>query len=268
MRAMRKRRPGPLAALAAAALAGCAATGQEASRAPETGAAPGEAPLPEIAVPLFDAETAAIDGWRLVPIWREMEFLMRALEGEVAFGAVAEGASAALVREVSIDPENCPVVEWSWRVESLPAEAELSSRESEDVAASIILAFGDPGSFLNPDPVPTLRYVWATDANPTETVIDSPYYPGTLRSLVVRSGPERLGGWVTERRDLAADYEAAFGEAPSDDIEVVALFTDSDHGGDRVEAFYRAGRAMCLEAPEGPSIFASRGGPEGPTAGR
>ncbi len=237
--------------------AGCAARPDpEAARPPEAAAIPAdEAAQPEIIVPIFAAADALEESWRKFRIWREMEFTLAIADGGVAIEAVAEGASAGLARGVEIDPEICPVLEWRWQIEALPSDADLSSRAREDVTASLIVAFGDPGVFTNPDPVPTLRYVWSTPDNPVETVVDSPYFPGVLRSIPVRSGPEGLGEWVTERRDLVADYELAFGEPPEDKIEVFALFTDSDHGGERVTARYGWARVLCTEAPAEPSLF-------------
>ncbi len=252
------RDPTPIrrAALLSAALAaaGCAALPE-----PETAAPPATgteaAAAADVVVPIFAASDALEEQWRKFQIWREMDFTLAVADGEVAIEAVAEGASAGLARTVDIDPETCPILEWRWQVENLPSDADLASRAREDVSASLIVAFGDPGVFANPDPVPTLRYVWATETNPPGTVVDSPYFSGVLRSIPVRSGPERLGEWVTERRNLVADYERAFGEPPESDIEVVALFTDSDHGGERVTARYRWARSLCTEAPEPPSIF-------------
>lgn len=243
------RRPATLAALALGLglVAACAERQPTAVAVP-----PAAADHPR---PLFVAGDAVEKDWRKFRIWREAEFSLVALDGEVAIGAVAEGASAGLARRVEIDPDTCPEIEWSWRVDRLPGNAELSSRSSEDVAASLIVAFGDPGVFANPDPVPTLRYVWATTANAVGEVVESPYFPEALRTVVVRSGAEGVGQWFTERRDLRADYERAFGEPPEDRIEVIALFTDSDHGSDRVEAFYRWARVLCTAPEEPPSIF-------------
>jgi hypothetical protein len=145
-------------------------------------------------------------------------------------------------------------VEWRWRVDALPATADLSSREAEDVAASILFVFGDPGSLSLPKPKPTLRYVWATETDAAETVVASPYI-GTLRSLVARSGPARLGEVVTERRDLLADYARAFGGPPTEPVEVVAVFTDGDHGKGPVAAWYLDATALCSEAPDPDAIL-------------
>ncbi|MEO0762942.1 MAG: DUF3047 domain-containing protein [Pseudomonadota bacterium] len=251
----RRHRGGPGAwtvapALALAALAGCAA---ETARLAE---APADAPPGSVAVPLFAPAEALEQEWRRVPVWRQAEFALVADEGEVAIAASARGASAALLTRAEIDTRTCPLVEWRWRVNAMAEPSDLATREAEDVPASLLFAFGDPGSLLNPDDVPTLRYAWATETNPVGSVIDSPYFPGILRTIVVRSGTEAMGRWVRERRDLAADYEIAFGTPPEGPVEIVALFTDSDHGEEReAEALYGPAVLLCTEAPEPPSIF-------------
>ncbi|MEM6487994.1 MAG: DUF3047 domain-containing protein [Pseudomonadota bacterium] len=208
--------------------------------------------------PIFAPASALETEWRRVTVWRDAPFALTAEDGEVVIAAQATGASAALVTKTEIDVERCPVVEWRWRVDAMALPADLSSRQAEDTPASIILAFGDPGSLLNPDEVPTLRYAWASETNPVGAVVDSPYFPGILRTVVVRSGPPQPGVWVTERRDLAADYEAAFGSPPRAPVEVVALFTDADHQEDgRAEAFYGPLTALCTEPADPPSIFDS-----------
>src|SRR3546814_20001910 len=74
--------------------------------------------------------------------------------------------------------------------------------------------------------VPTLAYVWTSSQLPEDAVVDSPYHPGTVRSIVLRSGGEHLGRWVEERRNVLDDFRKAFGREPPDAVEVVALFTD------------------------------------------
>ncbi|MEO1775885.1 MAG: DUF3047 domain-containing protein [Pseudomonadota bacterium] len=234
--------------LAAATLAGCVG-------APRQIVPVAEGPEAEIVLPLFDAADALTGEWRHVRIWKENTFdLIPDGEG-VAIRATGNGSSSGLVRYMEIDTAICPVIEWSWRVDSLPPDADLTIKDQEDVAAAIFFVFGDPGPLGAPAPVPTLRYVWATEANPENQVIDSPYLPGVLRSVVVESGTANLGAWVTERRSIAADYEAIFGEQPEGPVEVFALFTDNDHTEAPTVAQYRWARARCTEEPDGPSIF-------------
>lgn len=237
-----------LATLAALAL--LAACAREPATAPEPTAPPGEIPFV-----LFEASDALVEDWQKFDIWRNTTFDLVPAGDAVAIRARAEGASGVLARRLKVNPETCPQLEWTWAIEGLPSTADLSSKESEDMAAALFVAFGDPGVFSNPAPVPTIRYVWATTTDAKGSVVPSPYFPASIRSIVVRSGDEAVGERVTERRDLLSDYAAAFGGVPENNIEVFALFIDSDHGEEPLEARFLSARALCLEKPEPPSIF-------------
>ncbi len=149
------------------------------------------------------------------------------------------------MRRVEIDTDQCPEIEWSWSVSVLQPSADIRIREREDVAASIFLLFGDPGFVFDPSPVPTLRYVWTNERVAVESVIDSPYMPGTVRSLVVRSGIHGSGQWTTQKRDVGRDFRTAFGYAPPGPVRAVAIFTDNDQTGEDVEAYYEWARVLC-----------------------
>lgn len=46
--------------------------------------------------------------------------------------------------------------------------------------------------------------------------------------VVVRVGVDPLGQWVEERRNVVADYRAAFGEDPPG-VSALAIMTDTDN---------------------------------------
>ncbi len=226
---------------ALALVAGCADQTQRAQTSAGAGALQ--------AYPIFTAADALDKSWLHFKVWHETEWRLVPLDDEVVISATGEGSSSGLARWVEIDTDDCPMLDWTWRVDALPAQADLSRRDREDVAASLFLAFGDPGSLSNPKAVPTIRYVWATEANAVGEVIDSPFFPGTLRSIVVRSGADALGSWVTEKRDLREDYRLAFGAPPPEPIQAFALFTDNDHLEEPVQAYYRSAAVLCSRPP-------------------
>lgn len=238
------------AAMAALALSLLLAAGCEREAEPPPVAAAGE---PHI-LPVFEAADALRREWQHVSIWGETDWSLAGIDGEVVIEAVGRGTASALARWIEIDTGHCPVVEWSWRVDALPAGGDLSVGEREDVAASLMFVFGDPGALSNPKPVPTIRYVWASANNAVGEIIDSPFFPGTLRNIVVRSGRGALGRWVTERRNLYDDYSRAFGEAPAEPVEVFALYTDNDHLEERTVARYRWARMRCTRPPANPLL--------------
>jgi hypothetical protein len=62
-------------------------------------------------------------------------------------------------------------------------------------------------------------------------------YSVRAHMIVVESGAERVGEWQVERRNLLADYEKAFGEAPPR-ISGVAIMTDTDDTGESATAWF------------------------------
>lgn len=194
---------------------------------------------------LFSAAHAIQDQWQHMPLRGETEYRIALMDGRIAIRAVGQQSASGLIRRVTIDPAKCPIVEWSWSVTRLQEDADLYVKEKEDVAASVFLLFGDPGFLFDPKPVPTLRYVWTNGKVPIEAIVDNPYLPGIVRSIVVESGTERIGTWVTERRNVVEDFLNAFGYRPTERIHAVALFTDNDQTQEPVEAYYGSGRMLC-----------------------
>lgn len=196
-------------------------------------------------MPLLNVATVIQDGWMELPLRGTTKYRITTVDGRVVIQATGRNAASGLIRLVQTDTARCPVISWSWRVDTLQKDADLRIKDKEDVAASIFLLFGDPGFLVNPDPVPTLRYVWTNKKFPIEAVIDNPHLPGVVRSVVIRSGEEHLGQWMTERRNVIDDFEIAFGQPPPDTIHAIVLFTDNDETKQPVEAYYEWIQAIC-----------------------
>lgn len=197
-------------------------------------------------VHLFAPERALVDGWRHVELEGATEWRIVGLEGETAIRARAEGTASGLIRQVAFPVPPCSVAEWRWRVDVLPAGADLRERSRDDVGAAVFFVFGDPlAGGLLPHPVPTLRYVWTSARHAPGEVIASPYLPDHVRNVVLRSGEDELGRWVREERNLAADFQRAFGHPPGNPVEGVALFSDADQTAGATEAYFGAGRVRC-----------------------
>lgn len=68
------------------------------------------------------------------------------MEGSVpVLKAVAQGSASGLIRRVSIDPREYPVVEWRWKVENLIRGADPRTKEGDDFPVRLYVAFAyDP----------------------------------------------------------------------------------------------------------------------------
>ncbi len=194
---------------------------------------------------LFSASTVIEDEWQQLRFQGTTQYRVESYRGRLAISARGRKSSSGLMRRVEFDTERCPELEWSWSVTVLQPSADIRIREREDVAASVYLLFGDPGFVFDPSPVPTLRYVWTNERIAVESVIDSPYMPGMIRSLVVQSGIHRSGQWSLQRRNVDRDFRTAFGYAPPGPVRAVAILTDNDQTGEEVEAYYEWARVLC-----------------------
>ena len=194
---------------------------------------------------LFSAATTIQDQWQHLPLRGTTEYQLAVMDGQLGIRAIGRKSASGLIRRVSVDPEKCPIIEWSWGVKRIQPDADLHVKEAEDVAASMFLMFGDPGFLFDPKPVPTIRYEWTNDRLPVDAIIDNPYLSGTVRSIVVESGDKQAGAWVIERRNMSKDYEKAFGYPQKKNIQAIALFTDNDQTLQPVEAYYGLARVVC-----------------------
>lgn len=216
-------------------------------------AAAGKSPAEEgVSSYLFQAENTIQDGWFHMRMRGQTDYQLTIFDESVAIRARGQDSASGLIRSVDIDPAACPEIEWAWAVTKLQQKADLHEKQGEDVAASLFLMFGDPGLYSDPDPVPTLRYVWTTDHVEQDEVIDNPYLSGFVKSIVVHVTPQYNAleasskTWSVEHRNIYEDFLLAFGYPPVDRLQAIAIFSDNDQTHEPVEAFYGWAQVNCF----------------------
>jgi Protein of unknown function (DUF3047) len=208
------------------------------------------------------AEKNFSTGWRHFPLPGKTATVydFGRKDGREALTANAGISASIMRREVSIAAANLNVVHFSWQVPELIQGADLAERDLDDSPVRIVLVFeGDKSKFsaknamlselahvMTGEPLPyaTLMYVWCNKRQPGSVVIN----PRTdrIRSVVVESGSKNLRQWLDYQRNIRADYEKAFGEAPGNLISV-GIMTDSDNTKTQATAAY--GNVVFVEKP-------------------
>ncbi|MDB5874068.1 MAG: hypothetical protein JWQ07_3510 [Ramlibacter sp.] len=172
-------------------------------------------------------------------------------DGRDAMAVLATSSASMLRTRVRIEPAELRSVRFSWKVPQLIAGADMASREADDSPVRIVLFFEGDRSRLAPRdamlaelvrsvtgeemPYATLMYVWCNKREPG-TVIPSPR-SSRIRTLVVESGTRKLNEWLDYERDIRADYERAFGEAPGA-LLGIGIMSDSDNTRATTQAWY------------------------------
>jgi len=94
-------------------------------------------------------------------------------------------------------------------------------------------------------PIATLNYIWGTKT-PVGTIVENAF-TDLARMIIVESGPQKIGEWLDEERNVYEDYKKAFGEEPPM-INGVAIMSDTDNTKERATAYY--GDIMFLRAKQ------------------
>lgn len=146
------------------------------------------------------------------------------------------GSDNFIIKKVKIDITEYPYLNWKWRANTLPQEGDESQKSTCDMAASVIVVLR--ASKWRPQ---SIKYTWSTTL-PRHTISKSPYsfWPSRTDIIVMQSGEENIGEWVTEKINVLEHYKTLYKKKKvrTKDIEAFAIMTDSDNTNSLSEADY------------------------------
>ncbi|MBN4664050.1 DUF3047 domain-containing protein [Pandoraea nosoerga] len=173
-------------------------------------------------------------------------------DGIAVIRARVDGSASGIAQKLDIPVYAGTKLAWRWRADALPADADIRTKRFDDAPVRIALAFdGDSGKLTVQDhlhrelarlvsgrdlPYATLIYTWGDGKFAKDEIIANPY-TGRIRSVVVERGEANLGKWLVYSRDIASDYERAFGEPPGRLIGI-AIMSDGDNTQSKYTAWY------------------------------
>jgi hypothetical protein len=137
-------------------------------------------------------------------------------------------ASFSLERGVDVDLAQTPVLSWRWKVTKLPPTGDFRRSSTDDQAAQVLVAFSDRR---------VLTYIWDTTAPKGIAQSASSIPLVHVFAVVCQSGAADANRWIEEKRDVAADYQRAFGKsAPR--VKGLRLQINSQHTGSLAESYF------------------------------
>jgi hypothetical protein len=193
------------------------------------------------------------DGWKpltfkKIPKQTAYELIK---DGEaVVVKAVSDASASGLTKAINIDPKEYPIVRWRWKVENVLKHSDVTRKDGDDYPARLYITFAyDPdkvslgkklrfkaGQAIFGDiPIGALNYIWDTNAS-IGTIVENSY-TDFAQMVVVESGTQKVGRWVSEERNIYEDYKQAFREEPPL-MNGVAIMTDTDNTKEQATAYY------------------------------
>ncbi|HEU4341147.1 MAG TPA: DUF3047 domain-containing protein [Candidatus Binatia bacterium] len=153
--------------------------------------------------------------------------------GQLVLRLRSKGGNSTISRDlrVGVDLAETPILEWSWKVITLPTDGNACQKSTDDQAAQVYVAW-----LRSPESVRSriIGYVWDSTA-PVGTICKS-QKTSTVTYVVLRSGSDDLGKWITERRNVVEDFHRIYGEAP-DNPTALSLSIDSDDTRSSADSF-------------------------------
>jgi hypothetical protein len=159
-------------------------------------------------------------------------YSLKRSDGRLALRAESNAAASGLYRKVNVDLDKTPVLNWTWKVDNVLAGADEHIRAGDDYSARVYVVFSGGPRFWR---TRAINYVWS-NKQPVDSIWPNAF-TGNARMIAVESGTGRVEQWVSERRDVRADYQRLFGEKPGR-VDAVAIMTDTDNTGATAAAWY------------------------------
>jgi hypothetical protein len=145
--------------------------------------------------------------------------------------ASATNSNSALMVKLNFKPSAHMFVSWRWKIDHTPPGASDRTVHDYDHAARLIVAFD---TFIGPPR--SIDYFWA-NTEPIGTAMPHPLM-GRAQMLVLESGNGRAGEWITEKRDVSADWRRLFPGKTMPKIVGIGVLTDTDSTHTQVTASY------------------------------
>lgn len=196
---------------------------------PFSAAAPGEPPTP----------------WKFATLPNKVptRFSIVELGGAKVLKVEAEDSYGNLVHPMHVQVGAGSMLSWRWRVDKLVDEADLKIRGGDDAPAKLCVFFAFDAAKLplgertklalahastgQDVPTQTLCYVWDNKL-PVDTAMANAFTK-RIRMIVLQSGAGKLAQWVTQRRNVVADYQRMFADESEGKVpEVVGIAVSAD----------------------------------------
>ena len=146
--------------------------------------------------------------------------------------ASTQGQASGLFKEVAINLDETPFLNWSWQVNTLFKGNDERSKEGDDYAARIYVLVSGGVFFWN---TKAINYVWSSNQ-----AVGSEWpnaYTSNAKMLAVQSGDIKTGQWVNERRNIREDFKKLFGDDVTQ-IDAVAVMIDGDNTGQSATSYF------------------------------
>ena len=183
-----------------------------------------------------EGQSGVPDGWQKQN-WGspKYDFTIVSESGERALRLKSNNDSSTISKEIKVDVREHPILQWRWRIVTLPKGGDARRKQTDDQAAQLYVTFPRFPSAVRSR---IIGYIWDTTA-PVGSIFPSQKV-GNVTFVVIRSGEGELNRWLTETRNVLEDYTRIYGDAPKENVGAVSISINSQNTGTSAESFFGA----------------------------
>ena len=171
-------------------------------------------------------------GWEAKSFKGETKYSLSIDKDVRVLKADSHGSASGMFREIKVNLTQTPILNWSWKTEQVLNNIDEQTKKGDDYPVRIYVIFSGGFFFWR---TRAISYVWSSN-QPVGSAWANAYTDGA-RMIAVESGKEKVGQWVSEKRNILADFKIQFGE-DAEFADAVALMTDTDNSGQNATGWY------------------------------
>jgi len=172
--------------------------------------------------------------------WQEKEFegktqytLVRDDDlGKTILQAKSSKAASGLFKEIRVDLNKTPYLNWSWKTSSFFKELNENEKAGDDFVARIYVVV-DGGYFFWQ--TIALNYVWSSSHKKGEKWSNP--FTSNATMFAVEAGDKSLGQWQQYKRNVQEDLKKLIGK-DEQYIDAIAIMTDTDNAGQSSTTYF------------------------------
>lgn len=173
-----------------------------------------------------------ISDWEKKEFSGETSYELAKVDKRHVLRASSNASASGLVRDIDVDLNKTPYLNWSWKVDAILDNVEEKTKAGDDYPARVYIMVSDGFFFWQ---TRALSYSWASKQPKGSSWPNA--FTDNATMVAVQSGDERVGEWVQEKRNVLDDIKNLLGiDATS--IIAVAIMTDTDNSKQSASAYY------------------------------
>lgn len=150
----------------------------------------------------------------------------------IVLQAHSDASASGLIYKQDIDLTKTPYLNWSWKITDTLKGNDEQTKLGDDYPARIYIVVSGGLAFWK---TLSLTYVWSSHQAIGRHWPNA--YTSNAHMVSIQSGPQLVGQWQHEKRNIRQDLKTYFGDDLKE-VHAVAIMTDTDNTGTDITAYY------------------------------